>query len=194
MNALNTSLSDLTHEDVDRILSIVNGMDDVELHLQMGEVSLHVRKGNVGAAAHGLFEGASADRAVQAAAGSSVPASQVAAPVAVPASAQLPAAEASPGEGAQAATVSAPAKGADEGLVDIVAPMIGRFYRAPAPNEPAFVDVGSVIKAEDTVCIIEVMKLFNTVSAGVTGEIVEIVAQDGQMMEEGGVLFRVRPQ
>lgn len=189
MNALNTSLSDLTHEDVDRILSIVNGMDDVELHLQMGEVSLHVRKGNV-AASHGPSVSASTDTAAPPMA----PAPTVATPVATQAATPAPAAPATtqtpPATAAQAAAAPAQA----EGLIDIVAPMIGRFYRAPAPNEPAFVDVGSVVNEEDTVCIIEVMKLFNTVSAGVKGEIAEIVAQDGQMMEEGAVLFRVRPQ
>ncbi len=187
MTALNTSLSDLTHEDVDRILSIVNGVDDVELHLQMGEVSLHVRKGNV-AASHGPSASASTDTAAPPMA----PAPTVATPVAAPAPAAPATTQTPPATAVQAA--AAPAQASNEGLIDIVAPMIGRFYRAPAPNEPAFVDVGSVVNEEDTVCIIEVMKLFNTVSAGVKGEIAEIVAQDGQMMEEGAVLFRVRPQ
>ncbi|MFJ0789740.1 biotin/lipoyl-containing protein, partial [Bordetella bronchiseptica] len=79
-------------------------------------------------------------------------------------------------------------------LLSITAPMIGRFYAKPSPNDPAFVALGSQVGPDDSVCILEVMKLFNTVKAGVAGEIVEILVQEGDMVEEGDVLFRVKPQ
>ncbi|WP_261007501.1 acetyl-CoA carboxylase biotin carboxyl carrier protein, partial [Bordetella pertussis] len=63
-----------------------------------------------------------------------------------------------------------------------------------AHDDPAFVALGSQVGPDDSVCILEVMKLFNTVKAGVAGEIVEILVQEGDMVEEGDVLFRVKPQ
>ncbi|WP_154391345.1 acetyl-CoA carboxylase biotin carboxyl carrier protein, partial [Bordetella pertussis] len=94
---------------------------------------------------------------------------------------------------APAAAPAAPAA-ARQDLLSITAPMIGRFYAKPSPNDPAFVALGSQVGPDDSVCILEVMKLFNTVKAGVAGEIVEILVQEGDMVEEGDVLFRVKPQ
>jgi biotin carboxyl carrier protein len=69
--------------------------------------------------------------------------------------------------------------------------MLGTFYRAPKPGAPPFVDVGQDITADDTVCIIEVMKLFNAVKAGVSGRIAKICAKDGEMVEYQQTLFLV---
>lgn len=77
----------------------------------------------------------------------------------------------------------------ENGLIPIKAPMLGTFYRAPKPGAPPFVEVGQDITTGDTVCIIEVMKLFNTVKAGVSGRIAKICAKDGQMVEFQQVLF-----
>jgi acetyl-CoA carboxylase biotin carboxyl carrier protein len=71
--------------------------------------------------------------------------------------------------------------------------MVGNFYRAPAPNEPAFVEVGDRITLGQTVCIIEAMKLMNEIEAEVTGEVVEILVQNGTPVEYGQVLMRVKP-
>jgi acetyl-CoA carboxylase biotin carboxyl carrier protein len=78
-----------------------------------------------------------------------------------------------------------------EGLMPITAPMLGTFYRTPKPGAPPYVEVGSVVNEEDPVCIIEVMKLFNTVKAGVRGRIVRICAEQGQMVEFKQNLFLV---
>ncbi|WP_376995463.1 acetyl-CoA carboxylase biotin carboxyl carrier protein, partial [Bordetella pertussis] len=94
---------------------------------------------------------------------------------------------------APAAAPAAPAAARHDQL-SIPAPKIGRFYAKPSPNDPAFVALGSQVGPDDSVCILEVMKLFNTVKAGVAGEIVEILVQEGDMVEEGDVLFRVKPQ
>lgn len=80
-----------------------------------------------------------------------------------------------------------------EGLVAVRSPILGIFYRAPKPGAPPFVEVGSEVGAEDTVCLIEVMKLFNTVAAGVAGRIARVCADNGSMVEYGQVLFLVEP-
>ncbi|VEP12623.1 Biotin carboxyl carrier protein of acetyl-CoA carboxylase [Hyella patelloides LEGE 07179] len=77
--------------------------------------------------------------------------------------------------------------------VEITSPMVGTFYRAPTPDEPPFVDVGELISKGDTVCIIEAMKLMNDIDAEVSGEIMEIVVQNGEPVEFGQVLMRVNP-
>ncbi len=71
--------------------------------------------------------------------------------------------------------------------------MLGTFYRAPAPNERPFVEVGQRVKADDTVCMIEVMKLFNSIRAGVAGTIVKISVENAQMVEFNQVLIHVKP-
>jgi acetyl-CoA carboxylase biotin carboxyl carrier protein len=78
-----------------------------------------------------------------------------------------------------------------EGLIPIHAPMLGTFYRAPKPDAPPFVEVGQLVTEEDVVCIIEVMKLFNTVKAGVRGRIAKICAENAQLVEYKQVLFLV---
>ena len=75
----------------------------------------------------------------------------------------------------------------------ITSPMLGTFYRAPAPGEAPFVEVGSVVEEDTTVCIIEVMKLFTTIKAEKRGRVVRISAEDGQLVEYGQVLFTLAP-
>ena len=83
--------------------------------------------------------------------------------------------------------------GTGDGLVEVGAPMLGIFYCAPAPGAPPFVDVGSTVEAETVVCLIEVMKMMNPVSAGVVGTVAEICVENAELVEAGAVLFRVRP-
>ena len=80
-----------------------------------------------------------------------------------------------------------------EGLVEVKSPLLGVFYRAPKPGEPAFVEVGDRVQADSVIGIIEVMKLMNTARAGVAGEVVEIIGANGEMVEHGEVLMLVRP-
>ena len=72
--------------------------------------------------------------------------------------------------------------------------MLGTFYRAESPGAEPFVQVGSEVTAETTVCIIEVMKMMNSVPAGVSGVISEIVAENAQLVEYGEPLFLVKPR
>ena len=71
--------------------------------------------------------------------------------------------------------------------------MLGTFYRAEAPGAAPFVEVGATVGPETTVCIIEVMKMMNSVPAGVSGTIVEICSENGHLVEYGEPLFRVTP-
>ena len=77
-------------------------------------------------------------------------------------------------------------------LIEITAPMVGTFYSATEPGAEPFVKVGSKIDADSVICILEAMKLFTEVEADVSGEIVEILAKDGDLVEYGQPLFSVK--
>ena len=85
------------------------------------------------------------------------------------------------------------AAGTRSDLVDVTAPMVGTFYRAPAPGEPAFVEIGNSISAGQTICILEAMKLMNELEAELSGEVEEILVDNGTPVEFGQVLMRVKP-
>ncbi len=78
-------------------------------------------------------------------------------------------------------------------LVEVTAPMVGTFYRAPGPEEAPFVEVGTRIGVGQTVCILEAMKLMNELESEVGGEVVEILVENGTPVEYGQVLMRVKP-
>jgi len=158
----------LTHQDVRDILSMIDAAEHLnEIELTMGGFRLHVVRNGAG--------GTLLQRAAP------VPMAQPVAAAASPAPAAAPAAP-------SAASETVPA-----GVVAIRAPMLGTFYRAPAPNERPFVEVGQRVKASDTVCMIEVMKLFNSIAAGVDGTIVKICAENAAMVEFNQVLIHVKP-
>ncbi|WKA56391.1 acetyl-CoA carboxylase biotin carboxyl carrier protein [Planococcus shixiaomingii] len=77
-------------------------------------------------------------------------------------------------------------------LHPILSPMVGTFYQSPSPEEPAYVKPGTKVKADQVVCIVEAMKLFNEIEAEVDGEIAEILVKDGQLVEYGQPLFLVK--
>jgi len=81
----------------------------------------------------------------------------------------------------------------EDGLIPIKAPLLGIFYRSPKPGAPPFVEVGDDVTEDDTVCLIEVMKLFNTVKAEVKGRIVKISAENNQMVEYNQTLYLIDP-
>ena len=100
------------------------------------------------------------------------------APVAMPAAAPEPAAQ-------------APATAPEPKGTEVTAPMVGVFYAAPAPGDEPFVRVGSKVKAGETLCIIEAMKVLNEVTAEVDGEVLEICVADGDLVEFGSCLMRI---
>jgi len=81
----------------------------------------------------------------------------------------------------------------DSKYVTIKSPIIGTFYRRPSPDKPLFVEVGSTIKVDDTVCIIEAMKLFNEIESEISGKIVKILVEDATPVEFDQPLFLVDP-
>ena len=80
---------------------------------------------------------------------------------------------------------------ADPSLIDVTAPLLGIFYRAPRPGAAPYVEVGSVLEEDTVIGIIEVMKLMNSVRAEVRGTVAEILVADGTAVEQGQVLLRV---
>ena len=83
--------------------------------------------------------------------------------------------------------------GSRSDLLEVTAPMVGTFYRAPAPEEPPFVDLGTKIRVGQAVCILEAMKLMNELESEVNGEVIEILVENGTPVEFGQVLMRVKP-
>ena len=100
------------------------------------------------------------------------------APVAMPAAAPEPAAQ-------------APAAASEPKGTEVTAPMVGVFYAVPAPGDEPFVHVGSKVKAGETLCIIEAMKVLNEVTAEADGEVLEICVADGDLVEFGSCLMRI---
>lgn len=106
-----------------------------------------------------------------------------------------PASAAMPGVPATPARLARKHKPPSEpGLTEVPAPLLGIFYRAPKPGEPPFVDLGAKVEEETVIGIIEVMKLMHSVHAGVKGEVVEILVENGAAIEYGEILLRVRPE
>jgi acetyl-CoA carboxylase biotin carboxyl carrier protein len=173
----------LNQDDVTQILKFMDDSSFSELRLEIGDVKIHVNKraGSIpiekGEFASLDSDGLSTTRgtALKAMAGNPV---------------------SSPSKSIEAPLESKPIMGEEifeEGLVPIRSPMLGTFYRAPKPEEPPFVEVGAEVSEEMTVCIIEVMKLFSAISAGLNGRITKICAEDGQLVEYDQVLFLVDP-
>jgi acetyl-CoA carboxylase biotin carboxyl carrier protein len=102
------------------------------------------------------------------------------------------------GAGASAAgpTGSANAAPASEpeptDVLDVTSPFVGTFYRSPSPEAPSFVEVGSVVRPGQTLCIVEAMKLMNEIEAELSGTVVEVFAQNGKSVEFGQKLFRIK--
>ena len=105
------------------------------------------------------------------------------APVAMPATAPEPA--------APEPAVQTPAAAPEPKGTEVTAPMVGVFYAAPAPGDEPFVHVGSKVKAGETLCIIEAMKVLNEVTAETDGEVLEICVADGDLVEFGSCLMRI---
>jgi len=152
-------MADLNYDDVRKILAILDASTLDEVHIEIGDFKLDVRR-----------RGASAplrDPVLE-----TSPAQPKPAPVPVKAP---PSVALAPGQFA------------------LTSPMLGTFYRAPAPDAPPFIQVGSVVSADDTLCIIEVMKLMNTIKAEKPGRVVAVVAENGTLVEFGQTLIVFDP-
>ncbi|MCT0199152.1 acetyl-CoA carboxylase biotin carboxyl carrier protein [Synechococcus sp. CS-1325] len=153
----------LDHDQLHRLLAVLEQSDIQELKLEGDDFRLEVRRNLPVAAAPAPVAPA-------------LPVAASPAVAAVPAPAPPP-----------------PAAPIRTDLVDITAPMVGTFYRAATPGDPPFVELGSRIAAGQPVCILEAMKLMNELEAEVSGEVVEILVENGTPVEYGQVLVRVKP-
>lgn len=167
----------LTPEDIRALVTAFESSDWDEMSLQYGDTRLDLsRSGRPPAAV-----------------------AAAAAPAATPALAAIPSAAPAPASapvtaGASAPTTPAAAKAAIPDGHHVTSPSLGLFWRSPQPGAPAFVEVGQRVAAEDTVCIVEVMKLMNHVKAGVAGTIVSIQPENGGMVEFGATLVVIDPE
>ena len=154
----------LDHEQLHRLLEALGESDIQEFRLEGDDFRLEVRRNLPG---------------------QTVVASAAAAPLVAAVAPQAAPAETTSPPPAAASTRS--------DLQDITAPMVGTFYRAPAPGEPSFIEVGNRVDVGQTVCILEAMKLMNELESEVSGEVVEILVDNGTPVEFGQVLMRVKP-
>ena len=114
---------------------------------------------------------------------------------AVPALMPEPGAESAPagGAGALIQTYASQGPSVAEDLVDVKSPIVGTFYATPSPDSESYVEVGSTVEPQTVVCIIEAMKVMNEIKAETSGTIAEILVTNGQAVEYGQVLFRIKP-
>jgi acetyl-CoA carboxylase biotin carboxyl carrier protein len=175
-------MSAINQEDIFFILKLLEESPFDELQLDTGEIRLHAKK-------KGSFRGLkNLERSDnQAAAGSGLETKGVEISSKSLPDMSVPGKEPPPSGGIP----GPPSEKAMEGLVAIKAPMLGTFYRTPKPGAPPFVEVGAMVDKDDPVCIIEVMKLFNTVKAGVQGRIAKICVEQGQLVEYQQILFLI---
>jgi len=158
----------LDHNQLHQLLALLGESDIQELKLEGEDFRLEVRRNLPGVAPLTVL--------------------QAAAPVAA---AAPPAAAVVPTAAPSAPPPAAP--GARGDLQDITAPMVGTFYRAPSPEDSPFVEIGSRISAGQAVCILEAMKLMNELETELSGEVVEILVENGTPVEFGQVLMRIKP-
>jgi acetyl-CoA carboxylase biotin carboxyl carrier protein len=155
----------LSHEDVVRIIQLLDASHFDELSLEAEGVKLNIRRNSAG-------DSSASTRSI------------AQKPVVSTAKAADP---------AQTPSVPVKSNAASAGLIEVKAPMLGAFYGAPKPGADPFVSPGSAITKDTVIGIIEVMKLMNSVSAGVEGTVVETLVSDGDLVEFDQVLMRVRP-
>ena len=174
------------------LLTVLDKTGISELTLKSGEFELTVRKGiqasEPGTAAAGTAAVATVVPIVSGGAASPT----LASPPAVPQNSGASPIDPAPAIPA-AVSAAAPAP-VDTKWVPIISPMVGTFYRAASPDERPFVEVGDRIGVSQTVCIIEAMKLMNEIDADeVSGQVMEILVQNGEPVEYGQVLMRINP-
>jgi acetyl-CoA carboxylase biotin carboxyl carrier protein len=157
----------LSHSDVRRILEILDSAEHLEsLDVTVGDFQLHARKPGASALSRELPPQGTPARPAETA----------------------PAAEAAREAVAPEALTEVP-----EGLVAVRAPMVGTFYLRPSPDQPEFVTVGGPVQAGDTVCLVEVMKMFNTVKSDVAGTVERILVGNGKPVTHDQIVMLIKP-
>ena len=169
----------LTYDDLMQIVELIKSAEAFsEFHLKVGDIELDLRKAGAASAAPVAHVNSAPAAALQPAASAAAPA----APAAPPLDTRGAAAKARP-------QVDVPA-----GSVAIRSPMVGTFYRAPEPGAPPFVAVGQKVTQDTTVCIIEVMKLMNSIPAGTSGTVTHVLVEDAEPVDSGQVIIIIDPK
>ena len=172
-----------TIEDIEQVLRIVQECDDCELHMEIDGVKLSLFRGDIGDSTRSSLNLSKEStvcqpqRLEQKATATATTSAEKKEPEATPAAIKAEKEE----------------ETIEEGLVAIKASVVSVFYRRPAPDEPPFVDVGSEVKEDTVVCLLEVMKCFRSVMAGVQGRVEKVCVENAQLVEHGTVLFLIRP-
>jgi acetyl-CoA carboxylase biotin carboxyl carrier protein len=171
---MDRQLDFLSEQDVRQINSLVDALDRSNfdyLQVDVGNMKVTIGKGQIPMGS--TAAAASAVASLAAPLTPEVASAPIAAPAVVPGNSSLGAPQV--------------------GWQPITATTMGRFYSRPDPNSAPYVQVGDRVSAEDTVCLLEVMKLFNAIAAGVSGTVVQICVEDAAVVEFGQVLFYVQP-
>lgn len=156
---------ELTHDDVMKLLEIIDNAEHLdEFDLVLGGLRLQLQRSSMGVTI------------ARTPASGTIAASR---PKHAPSPGALPAGSPAP--------VSSPAE------ITIRAPVLGTFYRAPSPDQPPFADVGQRVSADDTICLIKVMKQFSPIRAGIDGVVTSIFAEDGSLVEYDQTLMVIAP-
>ena len=176
--------------DLEELAAIIEQLDKTEFTdflYEKGELRLHVRRG--GYIPDGTVQSPAAAVAAAAPAAAPTVAAQPEPAAAAP-SAPVPAVVNSAASNGHSPAISPDALPA--GHILVTAPMLGTYYGAPKPGEPAFVQVGDAVSADAVLCIVEVMKLMNSVTAGAAGEVAAVFVKDGDLVEFEQPLFAIR--
>jgi acetyl-CoA carboxylase biotin carboxyl carrier protein len=166
----------LTHEDVRKILAILDESDYEEVHIEFGDLKLDLRR-----------RGDSSE--VQ-----QVPRKETLQDNEVTLEAPKHDATETTAAAAPVPSKTNRQEALPEGVAEVVAPMLGTCYRAPSPGAKPFVEVGAKVNPDDTVCLIEVMKLFNSLRAGVAGTVETILFENATLVEYGQPLILIRKE
>lgn len=167
----------MNQKELKELIEFLIEKDISEFELERGDVKVRIKRGSEAAAAPSVV--------------SVMPQMMAPAPAQVSAAHPQPApAQAAPSASAPPAAAVVPA--VEEELHMVKSPIVGTFYESPAPGAPAFVKPGDQVQAGQTLCIIEAMKLMNEIESDATGEIVKILASNGQPVEYGQPLFALR--
>lgn len=163
----------LTYAEIAEIIKLIDASSCEEITLDLGEIRLSMRRQGTGGPARTTINPAPPPRQQD---GQAVPQPE---PDGEP---EAPSLHQS-GAGAKTAGT--------DGTIEIRSPMVGTFYRSPSPISPPFVEAGDTVKEDDPLCLIEVMKLYTTISAKGPGRIAEICVENGAMVGADEILFRI---
>ncbi len=182
-------------QDLLQIVDVIRGSSQFsEIRVRAGGLEIDLRRGAASGAAQGTAQlpanGPSTTPAVEADHGTTL---KQALGTALPSRPELPSASSASAGALVVESARRPTRSLPPGAVTVDAPMVGNFYRAPEPGAAPFVSVGQHVEPDTIVCIIEVMKLMTSQPAGVRGEVVDILVQDGQPVEHGQPLVAIRP-